>query len=149
MMTERERAIARQAYQTGYGRGHNDTVEGRYNSVCEHENDCADEWIEEWQDAFKQAASQQEPAAWIFDSNYECLLPYEVEKETLVNNPGLYTPLYLHPAPIPLGWKLVPEEPTESMQLAYTKCKTEAGFRWARHQWKAMLAAAPEYKEPK
>lgn len=50
MLTERERRIARQAYQAGYGRGHDDTVEGCYNSVCEHENECADEWLEEWQE---------------------------------------------------------------------------------------------------
>lgn len=45
---------------------------------------------------------------------------------------------------VPEGWQLVPIEPTKAMLLAYTKCKTVAGERWAKHQWKAMLAAAPK-----
>ncbi len=45
------------------------------------------------------------------------------------------------PAP---GWQWVPIEPTPEMILAYTKCRTRAGESWARHQYKAMLAAAPK-----
>lgn len=56
--------------------------------------------------------------------------------------------LYDHPTPgVPDGWKLVPIEPTEEMLLAYTGgAITDAGFRWCRHQWSAMLAASPAQK---
>jgi hypothetical protein len=37
----------REAFQAGYARGHNDTVEGCYNSNCDCENECADEWMAE------------------------------------------------------------------------------------------------------
>lgn len=37
----------REAYKAGYGRGHNDTVEGCYNSACEFEDECADDWMAE------------------------------------------------------------------------------------------------------
>lgn len=62
---------------------------------------------------------------------------------------GLFVqPLYTHPAPgVPDGHVLVPIEPTEKMLLAYTGgALTEAGFRWCRHQWAAMLAAAQAQK---
>lgn len=51
-----------------------------------------------------------------------------------------------HPAPdVPDGHVLVPIEPTEKMLRAYTGgALTEAGFRWCRHQWAVMLAAAQE-----
>ena len=45
---------------------------------------------------------------------------------------------------IPEGWVLVPKDPTEAMCVAYTKCKTVSGEKWAKHQWAAMLAAAPK-----
>ena len=45
MLTEREKWLVAQAFRQGYGRGHNDTVECAYNGVCEHENDCAMEWL--------------------------------------------------------------------------------------------------------
>jgi hypothetical protein len=35
----------REAFKAGYARGHNDTVEGCYNSSCDCENECADEWM--------------------------------------------------------------------------------------------------------
>lgn len=40
----------------------------------------------------------------------------------------------------------VPFEPTEGMLLAATKCVTDAGFKWYRSQWAAMIAAAPEHE---
>lgn len=44
----------------------------------------------------------------------------------------------------PAGYVLVPREPTDAMLLAYTGgALTEAGFTWCKHQWAAMLAAAP------
>ena len=44
----------------------------------------------------------------------------------------------------PDEWKLVPIVPTEKMLLAYTGgAVTNSGFRWCRHQWSVMLAAAP------
>ena len=56
--------------------------------------------------------------------------------------------LFTHPAPgVPDGHVLVPIEPTEKMLLAYTGgALTEAGFRWCRHQWAAMLTAAQAQK---
>ena len=52
---------------------------------------------------------------------------------------------FTHQAPsVPDGYALVPIEPTQEMLLAYTGgAVTNAGFRWCRHQWSAMLAAAP------
>lgn len=50
----------------------------------------------------------------------------------------------------PDEWKLVPIVPTEKMLLAYTGgAVTNAGFSWCRHQWSAMLAAAPLPQQPK
>ena len=44
---EAMRQIAIQAYQAGYGRGHNDTVEGAYCGSCEDDDECALEWLAE------------------------------------------------------------------------------------------------------
>lgn len=52
--------------------------------------------------------------------------------------------LRAHLSTVPDGFVLVPVEPTDAMLFAYTKCITEAGFKWARHQWAAMIAAAPK-----
>lgn len=46
MLTEREKWLMVKAFQAGYGRGHDDTVDGGYNGVCEHENDCAFDWLD-------------------------------------------------------------------------------------------------------
>ena len=59
-------------------------------------------------------------------------------------------PIYTHPAPtIPEGWQLVPKEPTDEMnntgQLATESWWAHMGNRNV-HIYKAMLAAAPEYK---
>lgn len=51
-------------------------------------------------------------------------------------------------AVVPEGWKLVPIEPTPDMREAFHQANEEwedAGATWSPdHQWKAMLAAAPE-----
>lgn len=54
-----------------------------------------------------------------------------------------WIPLYLvPPAPkVPKGWKLVPVAPTKAMFESARDCPGTA------HEWAAMLAAAPEYKE--
>ncbi len=44
-LTKRERWLIIQAFRQGYGQGHNDTVEGCYNSACEHEDDGAVDWL--------------------------------------------------------------------------------------------------------
>lgn len=107
--------------------------------TCE-QRDCAEE---AWNAALAWLRSQGEPVAWMLDGEI-----YEVKQHNLFNGDGEIPgqiPLFLAPQPaIPDGWQLVPVEPTEEMCLAYTKCKTEAGEKWARHQWAAMLAAAPE-----
>ena len=56
---------------------------------------------------------------------------------------GASTAVYTHQVPsVPDGYVLVPIEPTQEMLLAYTGgAVTNAGFRWCRHQWSAMLAA--------
>jgi hypothetical protein len=59
-------------------------------------------------------------------------------------------PLYAHPAStVPEGWKLVPIEPTrEMLRASYSvgvpKCTAD---QYIMMQYKAMLAAAPEYKK--
>ena len=67
-------------------------------------------------------------------------------------------PLYLHPAPIPEGWQLVPKEPTKEMSDVFwsayipapdgmaQSCSFE-DFHDFRYMYKAMLAAAPKYEE--
>ena len=50
------------------------------------------------------------------------------------------TLLYLHPAPIPEGWQLVPKEPTINMLNALYYSERSKGYA-------AMLAAAPKYEE--
>ncbi len=50
------------------------------------------------------------------------------------------SPLYLHPAPIPEGWQLVPKEPTINMLNALYYSERSKGYA-------AMLAAAPKYRE--
>jgi len=47
MLTKRERWLMVQAFRAGYSRGHTDTAGGCYNGVCERENDCAFEWIDD------------------------------------------------------------------------------------------------------
>ena len=49
-------------------------------------------------------------------------------------------PVYLHPAPIPEGWQLVPKEPTINMLNALYYSERSKGYA-------AMLAAAPKYEE--
>lgn len=84
--------------------------------------------------------NKQEPTAWMdaagdltFRTPSVKLRPY-------------WTPLYLHPTPVPDGLKLVPIEPTEEMIDASELVKQyELGTPWRR--WEAMLAAAPKYEE--
>lgn len=49
---------------------------------------------------------------------------------------------------IPDGWVLVPKEPTPEMREAYHQAQEECedgGRLWSPdHQWKAMIAAAPQ-----
>ena len=51
------------------------------------------------------------------------------------------TLLYLHPAPIPEGWQLVPKEPTENMIKLGAYAERYSGVYGI---YKAMLAAAPK-----
>ena len=95
---------------------------------------------------------KQEPTAWMdavgdltFRTPSVKLRPY-------------WTPLYLHPTPIPEGWQLVPTEATKDMSdnfwSAYIpapdgmaqSCSFE-DFHDFRYMYKAMLAAAPKYEE--
>lgn len=61
-----------------------------------------------------------------------------------------WVPLYAHPVPvIHEGWKLVPKEPTDEMCYEGQEdedCTITNGSSYARALYKAMLAAAPEYK---
>jgi hypothetical protein len=55
-------------------------------------------------------------------------------------------PLYLHPAPIPEGWQLVPKEPTENMIKLGAYAERYSGVYGI---YKDMLAAAPKPEEMK
>jgi hypothetical protein len=77
----------------------------------------------------------QEPVAWINDK-----LPHMTVR-IKPHEGGNWVPVFHHPAPIPPGYVLVPEEPTEAMcQAASAKCHhPQALYKTA---YKAMLAAA-------
>ncbi len=55
-----------------------------------------------------------------------------------------WTPLYLHPTPVPEGWQLVPKEPTVNMLTALLTTYVDEGIPYG---YEAMLTAAPKYKE--
>lgn len=84
-------------------------------------------------------SGKQEPTAWMdavgdltFRTPSVKLRPY-------------WTPLYLHPTPVPEGWQLVPNEPTPKM--CHAAFKDRNGEFSSASQWSAMLAAAPKYEE--
>ena len=81
-------------------------------------------------------SGKQEPTAWMdavgdltFRTPSVKLRPY-------------WTPLYLHPTPVPKGWQLVPKEPTINMLNALYYSDHGKGYA-------AMLAAAPKPEEIK
>lgn len=95
------------------------------------------------------AQPEPEPVAWV-DHNGEL--------QSFADTG--WVPLYLHPAPaIPEGWQLVPIESTKEMSdafwSAYIPENKTAGAQASSfedwwdfiHMYKAMLAAAPEYKQ--
>ena len=47
-LTKREQWLICQAFRQGYGTGHNDSVESAYNGVCEHEDDGALDWLNDY-----------------------------------------------------------------------------------------------------
>lgn len=68
----------------------------------------------------------QEPVAWIRESDLK-LLNGDLDC-CLVSATRDFTdrvPLYLHPAPIPEGWVMVPKEPTAAMDFAGAKAADE------------------------
>ena len=102
---------------------------------------------------------KQEPIAWIRESDLK-LLNGDLDC-CLVSATRDFTdrvPLYLHPAPIPEGWQLVPKEPTKNMSDVFwsayipapdgiaQSCSFE-DFHDFRYMYKTMLAAAPKYEE--
>jgi hypothetical protein len=117
-----------------------------------------------WNEALAWAKEGQEPIAWADKISFENAMksgkgcdvwPKAGDYVQLTGRE--LTTLYLHPAPqpaIPEGWKLVPIEPTGEMKRAahisltgdetgwYTSAPALAACRY----YKAMLAAAPEYK---
>lgn len=114
------------------------------------------------------AQPEQEPVAWMMfgvdkptrvilhkpsDEHkkvFSCIFPLYTHEEP--NEYGLRgESLYLHPAPIPEGWKLVPKEPTESVILAGCEIdleeETPEHYRaFVAKMYRAMLDATPEYK---
>jgi hypothetical protein len=87
----------------------------------------------------------QEPVAWIRESDLK-LLNGDLDC-CLVSATRDFTdrvPLYLHPAPIPEGWQLVPEEPTQGMRTEGRELYRSDGDEL--DIWQAMLAAAPKYE---
>ena len=90
---------------------------------------------------------KQEPIAWIRESDLK-LLNGDLDC-CLVSATRDFTdrvPLYLHPAPIPEGWQLVPKEPTENMIKLGAYAERYSGVYGI---YKAMLAAAPKPEEMK
>ncbi len=47
-LTEREKWLMCKAFQQGYGRGHNDTVEACYYPPCAEESDCFYDWVNDF-----------------------------------------------------------------------------------------------------
>lgn len=99
-----------------------------------------------WNAALAWARTQQEPVAAVV-SKYgdpEAFGERELAVLTDLSNAPYGTKLYAAPvAPtVPKGWKLVPEEPTEEQLDALTDTRGSA-----RTKYRALLAAAPEYKE--
>lgn len=108
-----------------------------------------------WQAALEWVAKEQKPVARLLNWKGPKHIPVphggiaaRTFEEFPLNTQERYwfegEPLYLRQAPIPEGWKLVPIEPTEEM--------VEAAIDRAdgvRNGYRAMLAAAPEYKELK
>lgn len=104
---------------------------------------------------------EQEPVAWRIkvhkydEETDESSFPWEYHH---IRGEG--QPLYLHPAPIPEGWKLVPKEPTKEMSDTFwsayipapdgiaQSCSFE-DFHDFRYMYKAMLDAAPKPGELK
>lgn len=97
-----------------------------------------------WDAALEWAAKGQEPVALYKPEskfNYESVYLKDDEVKPLA-----CLPLYLHPAPTPAGWKLVPIEPDDIMLKAECDLDVFVGIKDANMLYKAMIAAAPEYK---
>lgn len=99
--------------------------------------------------ALKDLAEDNPPVAWVVPE-FGFLFPTEDAAKRYLRNLGSIdkaTPLYAKPSmpAVPEGWQLVPKEPTPEMAAAAVTafpCSHIESYR-------AMLAAAPEYKEDK
>lgn len=86
-------------------------------------------------------SGKQEPTAWMdaagdltFRTPSVKLRPY-------------WTPLYLHPAPIPNGWQLAIDHYEQALKASWTEgAKGEAFTHWNEAR-KALLFVAPKYEE--
>lgn len=96
------------------------------------------------------AKPEQDPVAYRTVNNVGAYVYHSADR--LPNEYGLRgEALYLHPAPIPEGWQLVPKEPTESVILAGCEIdleeETPEHYRaFVAEMYRAMLDATPEYK---
>ena len=103
------------------------------------------------------AKPEQNPVAYRTVNNVGAYVYHSADR--LPNEYGLRgEALYLHPAPIPEGWKLVPKEPTKEMSDTFwsayipapdgiaQSCSFE-DFHDFRYMYKAMLDAAPKPEE--
>lgn len=107
-------------------------------------------WCPEIIDALREALAQteQEPTAWRVEDDAGVLCHF-FDKELLNyynKQPYRITQLYLHPAPIPEGWQLVPVEPTARMRNAFFQ-DYFPGPDIEVKIYKAMLDAAPKPEE--
>ncbi len=105
------------------------------------------------------AKPEQNPVAYRTVNNVGAYVYHSADR--LPNEYGLRgEALYLHPAPIPEGWQLVPKEPTEAMLYAGDAeidpgyCEESSSSRFVEDResiavYKAMLAAAPKPEELK
>ena len=95
------------------------------------------------------AKPEQEPVAYRTVNNVGAYVYHSADR--LPNEYGLRgEALYLHPAPIPEGWQLVPKEPTKEMYEAASHLVTGTSgnkFEYPDELYEAysaMLAAAPK-----
>jgi hypothetical protein len=112
------------------------------------------EWLaaKAWQAALEWAAKGQEPVAWLVKTSPDGY-PFTENPRYAERHNG--QPLYLHPAPIPEGWKLVPINATAEQHasvrgvLRHHNLTVYGDGVIEADLIHAVLDAAPEYEEEK
>lgn len=81
---------------------------------------------------------QAEPIAWMYEDSET----YHFTNLKSYSELFKSIPLYIHPAPAPKGWQLVPVEPTDHMRTEGRETYRNDGDEL--NIWLTMLAAAPK-----